>query len=649
MLALAACTVIAAPLHAQNANTIKPFRTQEVEAQRIDTNSFAEQINDRYVLFERRPSNPIDISPEWGEPNTLPFGNAQNFTRGSVGAQWPAVSATGWTPPDPDLAVGPNHIVAVVNSSIAFFDKDGTHTFQQTAQDFLSGLGAGTFLFDPKAFYDRVNSRFVVVFLERGSSNISKVIVAVSDDNNPSGTWFKYRIEARITVNTAHYWLDYPGFGYNKDAYVISGNMFGFSSGFAGAQFIVLPSAPLLTGSPATVHSLRDSGGASVQMAEVMDSSFDRIYGISRDGTSAMTVYCLRNLTSTPLLNQVNVTVPSNSRPTIDAPSTNGNTLDSLDGRTINAMWRGGSLLTSHTVQSNSRLRIRWYEIATNNWPISGSPSLTQSGEVAGATGVHHHMPAVAKNGVGDISVLFTRSSTSITADIMYAGRFANDSAGTMGAPVNLESSAGNDYTSNRWGDYFDVDVDPVDDVTFWGIAMGVALDNEPPHPWRTSVFSWTISQPGIAFAPTSMTMERGSLLAGNLAAVTASDDVRAEFRPGVTFTTSQAPIAVRFDATSPTLAPTFMQIKVESQASAGGILQTVEAFDYIANDWVAVDARNATVNADGTITLDLSTPARFVNGSGNVSARLQYRATGPVFVYPWTARVDQLGWKVSN
>lgn len=645
MLALAACTAIAAPAISQDANTIRPFRTMSVDAERIDTNSFAEQINNKFVLFERRPSNPIDISPEWGESNTLPVGQAQNFTRGSVSFQWPAISATGWTPPDPDIAVGPNHIVAVVNSSIAFFNKDGTHTFQQTAENFLSGLGAGTFLFDPKAFYDRVNNRFVVVFLERGSPSISKVIVAVSDDNNPTGVWHKYRIEARITVGGSNYWLDYPGFGYNKDAYIISGNMFGFSSGFAGVQFLVIPSAPLLTGSAATVHSLRDSGGSSVQMAEVMDAGLDRIFGISRDGTSAMTVYALRDLLGTPILNQVNVTVPSNSRPTIDAPSTNGNTLDSIDGRVINAMWRGGSLLTTHTVQSNSRLRIRWYEIATNNWPISGSPSLIQSGEVAGNTGIHHHMSAVGKNAAGDISVIFSRSSTSITADIMVAGRFGTDPIGTMGTPINLESSAGNDYGSGRWGDYFDLDVDPVDDITFWGVGMGVAADNA----WRTSIFSWTISQPGTPVVPTTMTMERGQLFAGSVANLFASDDQRAEFRPGITFSSAEAPVRVRLEATSPILMPSSMRILVESQASAAGMLQNVEAFDYVANDWVQVDSRNATVNTDGTIDLNLTNPSRFVDAVGELSARLSYRPTGPVFAYPWTARVDRFAWIVTN
>jgi hypothetical protein len=267
------------------------------------------------------------------------------------------------------------------------------------------------------------------------------------------------------------------------------------------------------------------------------------------------------------------------------------------------------------------------------------------SGEVAGATGIHHHMPAVNKNAVGDVSMLFTRSSTSITADMMYTGRFATDPAGTMGTPVLLESSAGNNYGSGRWGDYFDVDVDPVDDITFWGIAMGVAGNNS----WRTSIFSWTITAPGTAFAPASMTLERGILFAGNVASLADSDDSRAQFRPGVTFSTSEAPIRIRLDAVSPIVNPGTMRIVVESQASGAGILQTIEAFDYDTNAWVQIDARNTTANTDGTVDLPLTNPDRFVDGSGNVSMRLHYKPTAPLFTFPWSSSVDKVGWIVTN
>lgn len=37
-----------------------------------------------------------------------------------------------YVPPDSHLAAGPNHLVEVVNSTIAYFDKAGTKLYQQT-------------------------------------------------------------------------------------------------------------------------------------------------------------------------------------------------------------------------------------------------------------------------------------------------------------------------------------------------------------------------------------------------------------------------------------------------------------------------------------------------------------------------------------
>ena len=49
--------------------------------------------------------------------------------------------ATEWTPPDPDIAVGPNNIVVVVNMMIRFFSKDGTLQFEQDLRDGGGFLG----------------------------------------------------------------------------------------------------------------------------------------------------------------------------------------------------------------------------------------------------------------------------------------------------------------------------------------------------------------------------------------------------------------------------------------------------------------------------------------------------------------------------
>lgn len=500
-LAAAFLALAASPVFAQGNGAFGiPERVQtRVAASRLNSRAIVPQIDTRLTEKPGRPRNPAQPPDLTGIENQLPTGRIVARHRVDRGGLFPAVGNTGWTPPDPDLAVGRNHIVAVVNSSVAFFSKSGTKQYQQTASTFFTGMGAGTFLFDPKCLYDRVHDRFVVIFLEQSdTTETSKVLLAVSDDGDPNGTWYRYRLEARLDISGQGYWLDYPGLGGNKDAYVVSGNMFGFTSGFGGAQFLVIPSAPALAGGAVTVTSLRDPGGASVQIADVVDPSREVVFGVSRYNGSSLRVYGIRDPgTATPAVVTASVTVPSNSAPSGDAPSTSGTLLDTIDGRVFTAVWRGGRLVTGHTASASGVNFVRWYEVNTNSWPESGAPSLVQSGDIS-QSGLHCFTPALSVNAFGAISCLFTASSAGLTADYRVAGRASGDPLGAMGTPVTLESSAGTNYTRGRWGDYFGVDVDPVDDATFWGIGMTVAADNN----WRTSIYSWTVSSPGNS-APT--------------------------------------------------------------------------------------------------------------------------------------------------
>ena len=479
--AVAQTTILPAP--DQAANNPMEFSSP------IDTTKFFPQIDRTLTSKPGRPSNPMQIPLLTSAMNDLKFGEMTSTPRTAIERLFPGIGATGWVPADPDIAVGPNHIVSVVNSSIGFFTKTGTSQFQQQASAFFTGLGAGTFIFDPKCFYDKANGRYVLVILEQSdTTQTSKLLFAVSDDNDPNGTWYRYRLEARLTVGGVNYWLDYPGLGGNQNAYVVTGNMFGFTSGFAGARFIVIPKTPVLTGAAVSTFSLRDSSGASVQVAEAQDSTATGIYAISRSGTSNMKVYCVNNPSTAPTLSSAFVAVPTFTVPSGAATSTSNRTLDALDGRVMNAAWRGGKLVTSHCVLNGSFKSCRWYELNTGSWPASGLPTLTQSGQL-GSTTANFICPAVAINSVGSIGAIFTRCNTSITADVAVTGRVASDAAGTMGAPQILATSAGNNYASARWGDYFGCDVDPLDDTKFWGVAMTVASTNN----WATQIVSWNV------------------------------------------------------------------------------------------------------------------------------------------------------------
>src|SRR5262249_20398658 len=69
----------------------------------------------------------------------------------------------------------------------------------------------------------------------------------------------------------------------------------------------------------------------------------------------------------------------------------------------------------------------------------------------------------------GDLAVGYSASSAAIYPQIRYAGRLAGDPANTLaqGEATLFAGTGSQAATGNRWGDYSDLTVDPIDDCTF--------------------------------------------------------------------------------------------------------------------------------------------------------------------------------------
>lgn len=582
----------------------------------IDTRSLVPQVNETYQGDVRPPENPVTPPVFDSKKNGLPVGRVDVLAAAiKPGKKFPGITSTGWMPPDCDIAVGVNHIVEVVNSSIAFYTKSGNRDFQQTFTTFFNGVAGGSFLFDPKAFYDKVHNRFVMVALELDiASETSKVLVAVSDDDDPNGVWHRYRFEAKLTVSGTSFWLDYPGFGYNQDAYVVSGNMFGFISGWAGVQFLTIPSAPLLTGAPANVFSLRDENGASVQVAEAGQVT-PVVYAIGAAGSTSHRVYGITNAgTANPILTTEDVTIPNYRGPTKQAVSTNGSTLDAGDGRLINVTWNNGRLLTSHAIQHGDNVGIRWYEIQTATWPVSGALSLLQTGDITSPSH-DYFFPAISHNASGGIGIIFGGSNATEPANIYAAGRLASDPIGNMGVPVKLGVSLGSEYNGGRWGDYFGTDLDPVDGVTFWSVAETVGADND----WDTQIVSF-----GLSPAVTSLSIAPATLVGGFSATgvVTLAAPAGAAGQV-VTLLSNNTAVVVPESVTVPGGALTANFVVKTTQVATETIVK-IEAFANLRTVTATVTVRHSAVDA---INIQKTT----VNGGETIAASVSLTGTAGV------------------
>ena len=613
----------------------------------MNTAEFSPQIKERFE-FTARPLSPNEtpkVIPV-GKSNNLRAGNVTTTKRGQLRAKFPGIGFTGFVPPDPDLAVGPNHIVAVVNSDVAFFNKaTGLKTFQQSGDGngFFNNIGVTSdFTFDPKCYFDRLSQRFFVLFLELGAAD-SKVLLAVSDDADPNGTWFKYRIEAKVTEGSNTWWLDYPGFAVNKDAVVFTGNMFPLGGSASGVftSIAVLPKAPLLTGGSSTASYIKDTTMFTLQVARTADASQSIIYGAATASTSSIRMTALTNLTGTPTLQKADVTVPVFGLPS-DVPAASGRMLDGLDGRLYNAHFRGGRLVTAHTVKhTDGRMKARWYEFAVNNWPNSGTPSLRQAGDIL-LGGTNTHMPAINTNSAGDISVIFSRNNASTNPETCIAVRFATDPLNTMGAPQVIATSAGTYGGAgfNRWGDYFGCEIDPVDNLTFWGIGMVGAVGGN----WTTHINKWSVSSGAgaVLVDPLGESLVQGTHMGGDLISISASDNNKYSLRSilidrsgqettsGIAAVGQVASFQVDFDLDLTQGAVVDLKAVIEASVNSSGPTGQIFAYNWNTGTFKSIgNFSMSSSDRTATISIPRTSISNYVDATGQV--RILVRAFAPV------------------
>ena len=178
-------------------------------------------------------------------------------------------------PPDTMGAVGPNHLVSILNSDFGVFDKaTGLQLQKSSLQSFWASLDNATvqpsdFPFDPKILYDQHSERFVAITLGGRSALDSWVMIAVSATSDPTGAWSKWAIDAdkdndvQLFNNSA----DFPGLGVDAFNVYVTANMFSPAGAGQYSKAWVIPKAQLLAGAnPITWFEFRNPTGSDFSM-----------------------------------------------------------------------------------------------------------------------------------------------------------------------------------------------------------------------------------------------------------------------------------------------------------------------------------------------------------------------------------------------
>jgi hypothetical protein len=396
-------------------------------------------------------------------------------------------------PSDNSLAVGPEHIVQIVNSDFAVYAKDG-HVLQgpvSTRTIFAGFPGeCGKVDFgDAVVRYDQIAKRWVFIlpiFQRPDDDKNYAVCYAVSAENNPMGRYHRYEF-------TRSLFPDYPRPGVWPDGYYL-----GTSSGDTVIQKLlcVAERRAMLKGQPAREQCSVINGvnflnpadiegtqlpprgapnlalaAGGTQLKGIFDSQEISYYSFHADwmhpekskvdGPFSVAVAPYHYLCN----GQLTSCVPQpGTQQRLDAQG------DKLMQRVVYRR-RGSrqSIVAAHSVNAaGGGGGVRWYEFQVGG---DGALRLNQQGTFA-PKGGFRWLPSISMDRTGDIVMGYSFGDSTDYVGQRLTGRRARDKKGamTLGETVLAKGAAAQTDTL-RWEDYTTMDVDPVDDCTFWYVG----------------------------------------------------------------------------------------------------------------------------------------------------------------------------------
>ncbi len=436
----------------------------------------------------------------------------------------PGTGLVGFTltgaPPDTTMAVGPNHIVAWVNSQFAIFDKSGAVLSGPiNGSSLFTGLGnvcETTNRGDPILQYDRLADRWILsqfAFNVSGGNPIAPYLqcIAVSTSGDPGGTYTRYSVAFSSTSPSG--FNDYGKLGIWNDGYYTAYNIFGGTPAGSntGTALCVSDRTKMLAADPtANIMSTAFYGGGASFLPADMDGpelpTDTTRGGVFMRVSTTLNLRILRlkpNFTaSTVTLNDgfggatgsfINFPIGATTNACngtgsncIAQPGTT-NLLDTLGTRLMYRLAyrnRGGvdSLVVTHSVDPDGAgtrgAVIRWYEIrnplGNPSDPNTGKrPFLYQNGTFDPGAAGNRWMGSIATNKYGDALIGYSYTdavaAVPVKPSIVVAGRAQSDALSTLQSESTAVVGTGSQTGAlTRWGDYSTMQVDPVDDETFW-------------------------------------------------------------------------------------------------------------------------------------------------------------------------------------
>lgn len=412
-------------------------------------------------------------------------------------------------PPDTNGAVGPNHLMVTCNTQVRIQQRDGTALSTVGLSAFWASTGNPS-VFDPKVLYDPFADRWMFTATANARSTNSSVMIGVSQTSDPTGNWNLFRIDAD---GANQVWADFPTIGFNNKWIAVSANMFTLNGdSFSRCNLWVFDKNGLYTQNQANFTLFQDNtGGATLNPALTYDNSENTLFVLDVFNTS--------NLRISTVTGNVGTEVYTTGTDFANSPQSWGfaapgfadflpqmgtsSKIDAGDHRLRNTVCRNGHLWTAHTVflppNAPTRAAVQWWEID----PTDGS--VLQRGRLEDATNTKHFAyPSIAVNQNDDMMIGYSRFGADQFASANYAVHLSSDGANTLNQDTVYKEGEAPYFKTfgggrNRWGDYSNTVVDPVNDDDIWTIQEYAGTPSGGFDRWSTF---WGMVDLGAAAGP---------------------------------------------------------------------------------------------------------------------------------------------------
>ncbi len=405
---------------------------------------------------------------------------------------------------DNSLAIGPNHIVQVINGAgIAIYSKKGA-MFDTTGKvlygsvpsktvfkDFGGACEAANFG-DVVVRYDQLADRWLYVMpifnrIQGRPEEPYSVCYALSKSPDPMGAYYRYEFRRKL-------FPDYPRPAIWPDGYYVPSST---GDNVIQKHACIVDRAAMLTGKDATEQcliidgvnflnnadidgqTLPPSGAPNIMMA-AGGSQLKQVF--EDDGIYFWKLHVdWANPKNTAAMGPVKIPVAPyhylcNGQLTNCVPQPG--TTTRLDAQGDKLMQRltyrnfgdHQSMVVTHSINSSPGAAggVRWYEFRIDP---KGDPYLYQQGTYAPDES-YRWMASAAMDRMGNIGIGYSFGGTPNFVGQRFAARMAGDPLGQLTFHETvLASGQGVQARGNRWVDYPTTAMDPSDDCTFWYVG----------------------------------------------------------------------------------------------------------------------------------------------------------------------------------